>query len=221
MNLTGIRSATRRYLGEQGAQYLTPSILDEEINAAMRKLNSDAKINRTDITIALQTGVREYTRASTMLEMYRVRYGSSKIKLDYTSASELDRLNPSWENATSGVPSKYYAEGNLIGVDPKPNPAAAATLLYIRCLKDPASLSTGGDTPSWMPRRFHETIAKGAALSIVGGYDAEAQASSPKMQRLYNEYVEEANELVMLGQHPSEETKSRVVPTGYKTFTRQ
>jgi hypothetical protein len=72
-----------------------------------------------------------------------------------------------------------------------------------------------------MPRRFHETIAKGAALSIVGGYDAEAQASSPKMQRLYNEYVEEANELVMLGQHPSEETKSRVVPTGYKTFTRQ
>ena len=216
MNLTGIRSAVRRYLGEQGSQFITSTILDEEINAAMRKLNSDAKINRSDLTIGLVTGVREYTRPSTMMEMYRVRYGSTKTKLDYISTRELDRTNPGWENATSGVPTKYYAEGNLIGVDPKPNVAAAATVLYVRCLVDPSSLSTGGDTPDWMPRRFHETIAKGAALSIVGGYDAEAQTSSPKLQRLYNEYVEEANKLVVIGQNPSEETKSRVTPSGIK-----
>lgn len=217
MNLTGIRSAARRYLGESGMQYLTASILDEEINAAMRKLNSDSKFNRADVTIGLQTGVREYTVPSTVMEMYRVRYGSAKTKLDWTTTYELDRTSPSWESATSGVPAKYYAEGNLLGVDPKPNSTAAATVLHIRCLKDPSSLSTGGNSPSWLPSRYHETIAKGAALSIAGGWDAEAQASSPKLQRLYNEYIDEINNLVMLGQHRSEETKSRVIPSGLKT----
>ncbi len=218
MSLTTIRSATRRYLGQEGQQYLTPAILDEEINAALHKLNSDAKYNRTDVTVALTTGVREYTIPSTVMELYRVRYGSTKKKLDFTTLSELDRTNPGWENATSGAPSKYYVHGNILGVDPKANSTAAGTVLYVNCLKDPDSLATGGDNPTWLPRRFQETVAKGAALSIAGGYDAEAQASSPKLQRLYNEYVAEVNQLVMLGQHRTEEWRTRVVPTGYQTF---
>jgi hypothetical protein len=227
--MAGIRSATRRYLGEEGQQYLTPDVLDEEINAAIHKLNADAKFNRTDVTIGLQTGVREYTIPSTVMEMYRVRYGSTKSKLNYTNTYELDRVNPGWENATAGIPVKYYVDGNLIGVDPKPNATAAATVISIRCLKDPRSLGTSvagtasGATgnPTWLPRRFHETIAKAAALSIAGGFDAEAQASTPKLQRLYNEYVAEVNQLTLLAQHRSEESRSHIVPTGYTTFSRR
>jgi hypothetical protein len=217
MSLTTIRSATRRYLGEQGSQYLTPSILDEEINASLHKLNSDAKFNRTDVTIGLQTGVYDYTIPSTVMEMYRVRYGSTKTKLDFTTLGELDRTVPSWESATSGAPTKYYVHGNLVGVYPKPNAAAAATVIYVNALEDPNNLTTGGDNPTWLPRRYQETIAKGAALSISGGYDAEAQAASPKLQRLYNEYVAEVNQLVMLADHRTEEWRTRVRPSGYMT----
>jgi len=215
-----MRSATRRYLGEQGQQYLTPSILDEEINAALKKLNRDAKYNRGDVTIGLQTGVYDYAMPSIAMEVYRVRYGSSKTKLDFTTLSELDRTISGWESATSGVPTKYYVHGNYIGVYPKPNTTAAATVIRVNCLKDPDSLSTASDNPTWLPRSYQETVSKGAALSIAGGYDAELQASSPKLQRLYNEYVQEVNQLVMLGQHRTEEWKTRVVPSGYQMFTR-
>jgi hypothetical protein len=163
--------------------------MDEEINAALHKLNADSKYNRADVTIALQTGVNEYTIPSTVMEMYRVRYGSAKSKLDFTTTYELDRTTPGWESATSGVPTKYYTDGNLIGVYPKPNTTAAATTIRIRCLKDPDSLATASDNPTWLPRRYQETVAKAAALSIVGGFDAEIQSSTPKLQRLYNDYI--------------------------------
>lgn len=223
MSLATIRSATRRYLGEEGQQYLTPAILDEEINAALHKLNRDAKYNRTDVTVGLDLAVHEYTIPSTVMEIYRVRYGTAKTKLNFTSLKELDRVTPGWETSATGVPNQYYVHGNMIGVFPRPNTAAAATVIYINCLKDPNSLPTataGTANPTWLPRSFQETIAKAAALSITGGYDAEIQASTPKLQRLYNEYMEEKNQLVMLGQHRTEEWKSHVVPTGYSSFSK-
>jgi hypothetical protein len=167
------------------------------------------------MTLGLQTGAYEYTMPSAALDLYSVRYGSTKIKLDPTYRYELDRTSPTWESATSGVPTKYWTDGNKIGVYPKPNTTAAATVIHMRVLKDPDTLSTAADTPSWCPRAYHETIAIGAALDIAGGFDAQADGTPVRMQTLYDKYLLQSKALADLAANRSHEFVSRMSPSGY------
>ena len=93
------------------------------------------------------------------------------------------------------------------------------TWVYLRSLLEPRTL-TVGSIPYWLPRRYHITIAKGAAVEITRGFSAEDAASSPRFNAIYQEYLKETDKVRALASHRSIAQIPRITVTGYGTFRR-
>lgn len=94
-----------------------------------------------------------------------------------------------------------------------------STRVYIRCNRSVASMSTATSSPTWCPSDYHETIAKGAAWDIASGIDAE-NVSPARLQRLYEEYLREKNEVKALAEGRSRHINKYLKPTGYESFAK-
>jgi hypothetical protein len=215
-----IATAVRQHLAETGTGEVTGTILLGAIGRACRRVNRDAKVNRGDATLSLASGVGEYAMPSGVLDVYRVRIGTARTKLDATNAEALDRDYNGWEGAANGTPSLYYTEGNLFGVYPKPT-AAAATTAYVRGLLNVSAPANATGVPSWCPYAFHDTISKAAAIDIAGGFEAGKDFMDSRLEVLYREYLSEVSELKGLMEHRSTEQTPRLRPTGYGCYRRR
>jgi hypothetical protein len=212
MDRNAIATAVRRYLNEFGRLYVTGTIMRDHISEAQSVLNIDTNYKRADITIGLQTGVREYALPATSAQIHRVRLGTAKVKLDPTTKDNLDNTREGWESATGGTPIEYYAEGMIIGVYPKPHAAASATVMHINCTSDVSDLANGTSSPSWLPSQYHRTIAKGAAIGIATGYDAENKANMARLEKLVSDYNMDVQALRLLADNRSVEYQATITP---------
>jgi hypothetical protein len=96
---------------------------------------------------------------------------------------------------------------------------AGSTWVYVRCLKTPTALGATA-VPTWCPASFHDTIGKGAAIDVLGGFDAGGEESPVRLTSLYRDYLGEMTEIANYGQRRSREYTGRITLTGYGTFRR-
>lgn len=223
MNRDTITRVLLRHLGDTGptSPYYTATTCNDAINAAQLRLNRDSAFNRADMTVALVTGVNEYSLGTHVLELYGVTYGSTRKQLQVTSRSALNRDASGWQGATAGLPSKYYTDGMKLGVYPKPNATAAATTLRVHYLRSPDALANGTSVPSWLPVDFHETIAKAAAIDLSGGFNAAGDGSNERIAKLYQDYLVDKQQLAGMAIQRSREYRATLQPTGYQQFRRR
>jgi len=144
---------------------------------------------------------------SAIVRPYTTDNGFTYIALNSGTS---DTTEPVWPTTLSGT----VTDNDIVWQQ------LAHTRVYIRCLKDPDDLANGTSQPTWCPRRYHETIAKAAAIDIAGGFDAEGGGNETRLQKLYQEYLREVADMRRLAAHRSTEYTPRVKPSGYSTYRR-
>lgn len=222
MQRVDMGTAVRQYLGNLGVGEVTGTLVVRALDRSARRINNITKLNKVDITVALQTGVREYTMPTATMDVYRVRIGtgSSRKRLKPTTVAALDRDEGDWEAGTAGTPTRYYTDGMKMGFVPKPHGTAAAGTIYVNCLQNPSPLSTASSQPSWCPAHGHDTIAKGAAIDIAGGFLAGDDGSQVRLTTLYQEYLQEVADIRRMSLGRSREYQPQVRVKGYDGFRR-
>lgn len=216
-----IGSAARYYLHEMNVDHITSTVMNANINMAQRDVNRDCRFYRGWLNIALQTGVRDYTLSGSAMEVLRGRIGTgaNTKKLDATSLQDLDGDDANWEAGTAGTPTKYYIDGNTIGLDPMPHAAAAATVAHFRCVLSPADLAAATTQPTWCPNDYRDLISKKAAIITAYGYDGDDGPNQVRLQALYNEYARDALGLRKLAERRARDHQPRMrVTGGYDTY---
>lgn len=83
-----------------------------------------------------------------------------------------------------GTPRYFAIQGTSIFLRPIPTSAYTLTIWYVAGL---TTLSGGSDTPSWLPDRFHDLIAVGAALRLRKVMEDPSQG----LESLWDEEVRE------------------------------
>ncbi len=136
--------------------------------------------------------------------------GENGFTYKCTAAGTSASSAPTWPTTISGTVS----DG---GVDWQ---QAGSTRVYMRVLKNPSTLAAATSSPSWCPAVYQDTIAKGAAIDLAGGFAADIDNSAIRRSGLYQEYLEEVNALKALGTGRSREYQSRIRPTGYSAYRR-
>lgn len=115
-----------------------------------------------------------------------------------TSAAAGDQIT--WPVTINGTATDNTAQWQQSG----------SVRVWLRTLKEPTALSSGGSAPEWLPQRYHRTIARGAALELLGGFDAENQAADKRLRKLFIDYTSDVRELTNLGRNRSREYTARI-----------
>jgi len=222
MNRSEMATAVRRTLNDFSTEFISTSQMYDALHEAAQELNEHAEVNRANTTVNLADRTREYSLSGGVMDIYRVRLGtgSSRRKLEPLSVAAFDRNHEDWESGTAGTPSRYYWDGSTIGFDPYPTSTVAAATVYMRVLKDVPAFSNATSTPSWCPDRYHRTIVKKAAINLAGGPGADTDTNAVRLQKLYAEYLKEADKLKGLVRNRSREYQQSITPIGYGRFRR-
>jgi hypothetical protein len=90
--------------------------------------------------------------------------------------------------ATGSRPSSYAIEGNTFLIDPVPSAVEAGELLFVRAVREPATLTAG--TTTILANRWDEVILLGARwrAELHLGYRDLAEATKLDFAALANEY---------------------------------
>lgn len=214
-----IATAVRTYLNEIGSTLMSGTVINNQINASCRKLNTDTDWNRQEYQITLTTSVQKYDIRGDMETIYRVTHGASRKRLDETSIAMLDIEDSDWESATAGTPTQFAVDGMNIFLIPKPD---CSGTIYVWGTQTPADMTTHTAVPTWCPTRFHDTIAKLTAIDLATSQMADGQdVSNTRLQRLYTDYVQEVKQLRDLLNNRQINRVGRIIPTGYSTYRRR
>ncbi|MFA5376444.1 MAG: hypothetical protein WC455_11930 [Dehalococcoidia bacterium] len=125
-----------------------------------------------------------------------------------TVAGTASGTAPTWPTTISGTVS----DGDVTWQQ------AGSTRVYLKVLESPSPLANATSSPDWCPVAYQDSIAKGAAIDLAGGFSADIDNSAIRRSGLYQEYLEEVNSLKALGINRSREYQARIRPTGYATF---
>jgi len=83
----------------------------------------------TALDLTLVVGQLEYAVSDSVLRIWSATYYTSATAsqtLRATSIDELDSEYPLWRDSSSGVPTRYYDVGTVVGILPAPSTATAA-----------------------------------------------------------------------------------------------
>ena len=186
MNRTEMATATRRYLNELSVSYIGTGMLYDAINEANSQLNAEAKYNRLDATIDIDSGAPTYTLSGTILDVFRVRLGtgSQRRRLEPTDVHRLDIEGGDWEAQGRGTPTEYFTNGGVIGfVNPLPakrEPWKANTLYAAGAIVVPTTPNgftyialnagtSGGTQPTW-PQAIDATVTDNTIVWKQAGH---------------------------------------------------
>lgn len=127
-------------------------LLQEAHNDLLRQIRL-YPTETVDLTLVADT--QEYTLDSTVLRAWAATYyyaSASPQGLIETSYDQLDYENKLWRDAASGVPTRWYDVGSVVGLYPKPATATSGgypkVTLYVSKEK---TLSTGTTMPAMVP----------------------------------------------------------------------
>ena len=127
-----------------------------------------------------------------------------------TTGGTSGATHPTWPTTLSGT----VADGNAVWQQ------IGSSRVYLRALLNVPGLTNGTTSPTWLPNRYHDTISKGAAIDIAGGFDIDKASNQGRVITLYKQYQQEVAEIRRLAAHRSREYLPRITPTGYGTFRR-
>ncbi len=127
-----------------------------------------------------------------------------------TTGGTSGATHPVWPTTLSGTVADGNAAWQQIG----------SSRVYLRSLVNVPSLTNATTTPSWLPNRYHDTIAIGAALEIASGFDIDKASNQGRIITLYKQYQQQVAEMRALAAHRSREYLPRITPTSYKTYRR-
>jgi len=157
MTRSEIRSLIRKRLGETTASFWSDTELNSWINDACTDVAFRSKCLKGVNYFTTITGTGEYAMsalvtAATVLsinEVYYLQNGLTWQKLEATSRTELDIMNPTWKSTDAGTPQKYYfdREEDIFGLFQKPDTDNAGTS-YGQIYYTKAHVDISGDSES-------------------------------------------------------------------------
>jgi len=167
---------------------------------------SGANLTRNErmrfLTVGFAPGTQnDYLAVLTPL---RVWNNQTKIWLDITTVSRLDRERPRW-GTTDGEPQWWFPRGiSTFGVYPRPSTSTTSTLL-IRHSAVPNVMIDSAAVPQGIPRQFEEVLELGA-VSYLKGLEREPKAAVS----YYKLYAEKREQLF---EHVQRRTSRLHIPT--------
>lgn len=178
MNLTQLRSHVRNLTGIQSTAIVSDAELDIFINEAYLEImrESDWPFLRDETTLVMVPGTASYTLPAGV--------GENSIASIAVLTNDTNRrqLRPRSRYATDdspgpyniGRPKEYSVWRGYIEVYPTPQEAETLTIRYF---SEPASLSSGSDSPLF-EAKFHTLVAYGASVRLLirEGDDTERRA---------------------------------------------
>jgi hypothetical protein len=203
MNVGDIKRRASNLLGDDAMLvFETADLLDMINDAQMDICRKTGFLTGTDNFDGVK-GTEKYDLQASCIEVKRVTWQGSR--LIRTTWQELDMIDPA-RNTTQGTPTKFYVDGDQIGLYPVPSTTTtlAVSVQYSRC---PIALSSDTQTPE-LPLAFHEDIV---TRVVARGHEQveDFQASQAKATE-YNQSITLTQQQLMDG---TEETYSYIRDT--------
>ena len=155
MTLSTLRTLCRIFIPEiSSTDVLSSTNLDILINLAATEFIKETDALPTSGLFTVSTNTQTYAISTFITTFGKIRkegiwyYNGSTSKwnqLDGTTIAYLNKNFSSWLNASSGLPMRYWIEGNEIGFDPKPSSTYAGTD-YVKIFYYKRSVDMTADT---------------------------------------------------------------------------
>lgn len=157
MTLSEFKALIRLQVPGAKTQVIPNGVLDTLVNRAVNDVNEFAlayKGNKTfDVTaededIELNTEVDDYLAMNKSGLWWNSGSAASPswIKLDPMTRESLDNEYPLWHDAGSGNPKRYFVEGNLLTISPKPD-TTLTDGFHLYYIKTANPMTTGTQYP--------------------------------------------------------------------------
>lgn len=165
LTLLQIRNDLRVKIGDAKAdinnRHWSDSILNTRINIVQDEIAKETLCIQARISTTTVANQREYNYNSDVIVPFRMSYminstsytvymatSAAYKKLEFKTIAGLDNDSSNWENATPGLPMKYYERGQTYGLYPAPSTVYASTwAVQIDYYKKPTALSSDNDIP--------------------------------------------------------------------------
>lgn len=169
MNLSALRTHTRRKLAEQDAStsFWSDADLNDFINRSHEQVVSEAELMQCDSETTSVASHSQYSSPIDVLRILRVYYEGREKPLEPKTLAEMDLDDPGWPLsvcASGETPTNWVPRGNLIHLYPAPYESGKKITIW--AIQAPADLSADGDTPK-IAKSYHEAIAIGAAIRAL------------------------------------------------------
>lgn len=180
--LQNLLDDTRQIIGQPDAanSNFTDAQITKWLNDAYRRIVMSLDLwpmKERDYTVASQA-----VTLNSLIE--RVKYAKFKVQpenkfreLEIIRLDELMRLDPDWENATSGIPRYFCRTGTAAGVVYPPlNTANQNQTLRLYAMEMPTELAATTDTPD-IPPSTHDFLPHWAAFRCFQFLDRTDEAT--------------------------------------------
>ena len=166
LTLIQMRALLRTGLGGLSNTELINADADLYLNMGLWELSNNYPFEETEtlFTATLVDGQGEYQLPSSIVSLHSVA-----LIDDQSQRQKLDRMTRDWYDlnynssvASRGTPEKYMREDTFLILNPDPNTAIAGNTLSITVLKDVASLVSGSNDATGLPRNWDELVVKAA-----------------------------------------------------------
>lgn len=180
MNLSDLKTRVLEALGENAAApvYYTAAHATAAINSAQRLFAFLTLCLEAESNLVLNPGDCWYTTDFGHIVIMRIMRGSTKVTP--CRLSDLDALDPDWQNATQAAVTRYAPTGGRLFALYPPPASGSVTVTFA---KVPAALSSDSDVPS-IPVEYHPCLVDGAVVFArlrEGGN--ELQDEMPRLER--------------------------------------
>lgn len=159
-------------IGDPSSTQWSDAQKQQKIDEWQEQFILDTRALKDVQTTSLTSGTAEYTLPTDLLDTVRVSHNG--LKLERTSAFDLDVLFDSDWSTESGTPTKYYIDldpnNKKIRLYPIPDGGAAAYSLIIEYVKIPPALASSSSVPfdgHTLMTPYHMAIAYGAAADLL------------------------------------------------------
>lgn len=167
-------------------------LLRRIINRKYREVCRKSKCARTKDTFTTVSGTQEYSFPAGCVGIQRLEYLPIGLirgkKMNLISFQEIGELQ--------GTPSRYYIEGEKIGLDPLPDAEYTITRWYFQT---PTAELAGTDSPNLVPSDWQHVIAYGTVYELFKIDKGDTSQGALKWKAMYENELREMKEWLKNG----------------------